>query len=59
MEFVWIPPGRITVEEPIELGDSTVFEKKEITFSHGFWLGQTEVTVRQFSRFVEKTGYKE
>jgi formylglycine-generating enzyme required for sulfatase activity len=57
MKFVWIPPGRITVEEPVELGDSTVYEMREITFSHGFWLGQTEVTVRQFSRFTEKTGY--
>ncbi len=57
MKFVWIPPGKITVDEPVELGDSTAFRKKDITFSDGFWLGQTEVTVRQFSRFVKETGY--
>lgn len=57
MKFVWVPPGKIIVEEPIESGDSTIFRKKEIVFSDGFWLGQTEVTVRQFSNFVKKTGY--
>ena len=57
MKFVWIPPGKIIVEEPIVIGDSTAFRKKEITFSDGFWLGQTEVTVKQFSRFVKETGY--
>jgi formylglycine-generating enzyme required for sulfatase activity len=57
MKFVWIPGGKITVEEPVELGDSTIFRKKEIIFSDGFWLGQTEVTVRQFSRFVKASGY--
>ncbi len=57
MKFVWIPSGRIMVEEPIEIGDSTAFRKKEITFSDGFWLGQTEVTVKQFGRFVKETGY--
>ena len=57
MKFVWVPPGKITVEEPVELGDSNIFKMKEIIFSNGFWLGQTEVTVRQFSRFVKETGY--
>ena len=57
MKFVWVPPGKITVEEPFEVGDSTIFKKKEITISNGFWMGQTEVTVKQFSRFVKETGY--
>jgi formylglycine-generating enzyme required for sulfatase activity len=57
MKFVWIPGGKMTVEEPVELGDSTIFRKKEIIFSDGFWLGQTEVTVRQFSRFAKASGY--
>ena len=57
MRFVWVPPGKITVEEPVESGDSTVLKRKEIIFSSGFWLGQTEVTVRQFRRFVKETGY--
>jgi formylglycine-generating enzyme required for sulfatase activity len=57
MKFVWVPPGRISVEEPVELEDSTVYKAKEIIFPNGFWLGQTEVTVKQFSKFVKKTGY--
>jgi formylglycine-generating enzyme required for sulfatase activity len=58
MKFVWIPPGKITVEEPVELEDSTVYQLKELYFSNGFWMGQTEVTVRQFRRFVKETGYR-
>lgn len=57
IKFVWVPPGKIMVDEPYEIGDSTAFRKKEVTFSDGFWLGQTEVTVRQFNRFVKETGY--
>jgi formylglycine-generating enzyme required for sulfatase activity len=57
MKFVWIPPGKIMLEEPFEIGDSTAYRKKEVTFTDGFWMGQTEVTVRQFSRFVMKTGF--
>jgi formylglycine-generating enzyme required for sulfatase activity len=57
MKFVWIPPGTILLDEPFEIGDSTAYKKKEVTFPNGFWLGQTEVTVRQFSHFVKETGY--
>jgi formylglycine-generating enzyme required for sulfatase activity len=58
MRFVWVPPGKITVEEPVESGDSTILHSREIIFPDGFWLGQTEVTVRQYRRFVKATGYK-
>ena len=57
MKFVWIPPGKILLDEPYETGDSTAYRRKEVTFKDGFWMGQTEVTVRQFSRFVKKTRY--
>ena len=50
MKFVWIPPGKIMLEEPFEIGDSTAYREKEVTFPDGFWMGQTEVTTRQFSR---------
>ena len=30
---------------------------QEVTFVQGFWLGLTEVTVRQFDQFVKETGY--
>jgi sulfatase modifying factor 1 len=58
MKFVWVPPGKITVEEPVEPGDSTIYKPKDIHFSQGFWMGQTEVTVRQFGKFVKVTGYR-
>jgi formylglycine-generating enzyme required for sulfatase activity len=57
MKFVWVPPGKIVLEEPFEIGDSTAFRKKEFIISDGFWMGQTEVTVRQFTNFVKETGY--
>jgi formylglycine-generating enzyme required for sulfatase activity len=57
MKFVWVPPGKIVVDEPYDIGDSTAYRKKEVIFPEGFWLGETEVTVRQFSRFVKETGY--
>jgi formylglycine-generating enzyme required for sulfatase activity len=57
MEFVWVPPGEITVDEPYEIGDSTAYREKIVKFADGFWMGRTEVTVRQFGRFVKATGY--
>lgn len=57
MKFVRIPPGSIMLEEPYNTGDSTLYRQKLVTFPDGFWMGETEVTVRQFSRFVREAGY--
>ena len=73
VELVYIPPGTFmmgsTPEERawatgIEGGATpgTTREKPEgdprlTRIKHGFWMGRTEVSVGQFKRFAEETGY--
>lgn len=73
LEVVYIPPGEFlmgsTPEERawatgIEGGATpgTSREKPEgdprpMRVKHGFWMGRTEVSVGQFRRFVEESGY--
>ena len=57
MKFVWIPPGSIHVQIPIDTNDATKVRDQDIMISRGFWLGQTEVTVKQFRKFIRETGY--
>ena len=73
LEVVYIPPGEFmmgsTPEEKawatgIEGGATpgTSREKPEgeprvTCVKNGFWMGRTEVSVGQFRRFVEETGY--
>lgn len=73
LEVVYIPPGDFvmgsTPEEKawatgVEGGaqpgtdrESFEGEPRAVTVSDGFWMGRTEVTVGQFRRFVEATGY--
>jgi serine/threonine-protein kinase len=58
LKYVWIPPG--TFMMGCSPGDSKCEgdEKPphQVTITKGYWLGQTEVTVRAYSRFVESTG---
>jgi formylglycine-generating enzyme required for sulfatase activity len=58
MVFVWIPEGSIMVQAP-KVGDKPNVEPPFETkvFARGFWMGRTEVTVKQFKRFVRETGY--
>lgn len=73
LESVYIPPGDFmmgsSAEEKrwatgIEGGaqagtdrESFEGEPRRVKVHHGFWMGRTEVTVGQFRRFVEVTGY--
>ena len=54
--LVWIPPGGYQAEA---LGESDVAspELRLVTFTNGFWMGRTEVTVAQFRRFARLTGH--
>ncbi len=53
-EFVKIPAGEFSVLSQNAKGqDSTII----VRFSNDFWLATTEVTVTQFSKFVEKTNH--
>ncbi len=72
MAFVLIPPGSFTMgttEAQVKAALARWPEKKEdafagekptrkVTLSKALWMGQHEVTVGQFRRFVEATGHK-
>jgi formylglycine-generating enzyme required for sulfatase activity len=64
MEFVWIPPGSLPgrgpgqkTSTPTTRGVSIEVKAQKTYTFEGFWLGRTEVTVRQFRRFVAETGH--
>ncbi len=60
MRFVWVPAGSFTAQVLTEGAGGNEPQKtvpQEVTFGAGFWLGRTEVTVRQFGHFVKATGY--
>lgn len=73
LELVYIPPGKFlmgsTAEErawatgpeggatPGTTREKPEGEARPTRVSSGFWMGRTEVTVGQFRRFVEETGY--
>ena len=58
LKYVWIPAG--TFMMGCSPGDDECydFEKPphQVTITKGFWMGQTEVTVRAYKRFVGATG---
>ena len=57
LPYVWIPPGNF--EMGCSPGDNECSPLEQpthrLTISRGFWLGQTEVTVGAYKRFVEAT----
>jgi formylglycine-generating enzyme required for sulfatase activity len=56
--YVWIPPG--TFQMGCSPGDTVCDDGEkpphQVTITKGFWLGQTEVTVAAYRRFVRSTG---
>ncbi len=57
MTFVWVPAGSFTAQVPVDPSGPERLVPREVQFAQGFWLGRTEVTVEQFRRFVQQTGY--
>jgi formylglycine-generating enzyme required for sulfatase activity len=55
-EFVRIPAGEFLMGS--ETGDSDEKPVHRVRINESFYIGRTEVTVRQFRAFVEATGYK-
>jgi formylglycine-generating enzyme len=55
--YVWIPPGSFLMG--CSDGDNECFAEENprhrVTLSHGFWIGQTEVTVAAYEKFAEIT----
>jgi len=58
LKYVWIPPG--TFMMGCSPGDSDCGDDEkpphQVTITKGFWMGQTEVTVGAYKRFVGATG---
>jgi formylglycine-generating enzyme required for sulfatase activity len=58
MKFAWCPAGSFQMGSPAsEVGRDDDELQHTVWLSEGFWLGQTEVTRGQFSRFVSAKGY--
>jgi formylglycine-generating enzyme required for sulfatase activity len=58
MKFILIPPGTFTMGSPAdEQGRKDDERQHTVTLTRGFYLGQHEVTVGQFRKFVEATRY--
>ena len=59
-DMVVIPAGNFMMGSPEDEDDRMSNEgpRHRVTFDRGFALGQTEVTVGEFRRFVEETGYR-
>ncbi len=56
LNYVWIPPGQafLGCEQTGGCGNAEA-PRHRVEFSHGFWLGQTEVTVAAYARFAQAT----
>lgn len=59
LETVLVKAGTFRQGSPAtEAGRGDDEAVREVTISRDFYIGKYEVTVREFSRFVEETGYK-
>jgi formylglycine-generating enzyme required for sulfatase activity len=58
LKYVWIPPGGFQMGCSPGDSECDADEKPahQVTITKGFWMGQTEVTVAAYRRFVESTG---
>ena len=59
LDMLWCKPGTFMMGSPAGEKDRDDDETQhEVTLTQGFWLGKHEVTVGQFRKFVESTGYR-
>jgi formylglycine-generating enzyme required for sulfatase activity len=59
MKLVLIPAGRFTMGAPAGQAGRTPWEEEhEVEISHPFYMAAHEVTIGQYRRFVEATGYR-
>jgi formylglycine-generating enzyme required for sulfatase activity len=56
LDLVRVPAGRFFMGS--SSGDTDERPVHQVRIDHDFWIGRTEVTVRQFRAFTEATGYK-
>lgn len=59
MPFMEIPAGEFVMGSPVnERSHPEQGPQHVVRISHGFWMGQYEVTVGEFRRFVAESGYR-
>lgn len=59
MKFVKLPAGEFTMGSPAsEEGHTEIETQRKVRITKPFYLGQHEVTVGQFRKFVTETGFK-
>jgi formylglycine-generating enzyme required for sulfatase activity len=58
LKYVWIPPGTFTMG--CSPSDNMCWDNEipahQVTITKGFWIGQTEVTVDAYRRYLSETG---
>ena len=57
MIFIRIPAGNLLAEIPSDTTGEVKPKEEKISFPDGFWMGKTEVTVKQFRNFIKQTKY--
>lgn len=57
LQYVWIPPGTFQMGCVPDDRDCTTDElpRHRVTLSKAFWIGKTEVTLKAFQQFIQKT----
>jgi formylglycine-generating enzyme required for sulfatase activity len=59
MDMLWCKPGTFMMGSPKDEKDRDENETQhKVTLTKGFWFGKHEVTIGQFRKFVESTGYR-
>jgi sulfatase modifying factor 1 len=59
LDMLWCKLGTFMMGSPAgEKNRQSDETQHEVTLTQGFWLGKHEVTVGQFRKFVESTGYR-
>jgi formylglycine-generating enzyme required for sulfatase activity len=56
-EMIWLPGGTFRIGSPEGVGDDNEHPAHDVTLSH-YAVGKYPLTVGEFRRFVEATGYK-
>jgi formylglycine-generating enzyme required for sulfatase activity len=57
MVIVYVPAGEFLMGSPIGEGNPSEWLQHTV-YLDGFWIDRTEVTNRQFEKFVQATGYR-
>lgn len=57
LKYAWIPPGTFGMGCPKSECQAEELRRHTVRITQGFWLGQTEVTVGAYKRYVQSIGH--